>query len=105
MTYLIPKITEVFKYVPATGATITVSPSDAAVLVAMVNNTGLLATLTINMPSGAFDGQLLRVTFNAAVTLITWTGTTLVGTLGGALAGGYAGFVWDMTASVWRRCA
>ena len=105
MTYQIPRSVTLQKFIPVTGATVTVQPSDSPVIGVMLNNVGLLATLTLQLPITGLPGQLIRVTFNGAITLLSYTGGTVLGGIAVAAANGYIAFIYDDTNSVWRRCA
>jgi len=104
MTYLVPRTAFVSKMVPSTGSTISIPAQDTPSIIAMINNVGLLLALTINLPVGASPGQILRVTFNGAITAVIWGGAANNGGLTAALGGGYVVFVWDDTNNIWRRC-
>lgn len=104
MTYLVPRSVFVSKSIPSTGQTISIPAQDTPSIVAMINNVGLLLLLTISLPVGAADGQVLRVTFNGAITAVSWSGANNNGVLTAAVAGGYVVFVWDSDNTIWRRC-
>lgn len=92
---------------PVSLGTVSVPTSTAAVLVTMINNAALLAVLNIDMPAGAFHGQIVRFTFDKPITVINWTSAlgSVLAPLTAALAGSYAAFVWDSVSQYWRRLA
>lgn len=85
---------------PATGATITPA---TGVTVLLINNSVLLATLTITMPTSPADGQRFIVSSAAGVTLLTLTGGTIKGGLSSLSVSGYARFVYSANAGFWFR--
>lgn len=105
MTAFYPTAIQLFKTSPISGATVTIPQTDAQVQMVMLNHSALLALLSINMPTGFFDGQIIRMTFRSPITVINWSGATVAGSLGSAVVSGYAAFVWDLDNTTWRRCA
>lgn len=107
MTYQLPRTAMVQKFVPVTNATISIQASDSPLIVTMLNNTGLLAVLNLVLPVGAFDGQLTRITFQGAITVLSVTGAagSVLGGITVTAANSFVGYVWDSDNTTWRRCA
>lgn len=100
--YLAPPTPQRFS--PTTGSTVTISSSSTANLVAFITPAGTLATLTISMPTGGFDGQVLRLATSQILTAITFSGaTTSAAATGMSTAKTGLNFVWDATATTWRQ--
>jgi hypothetical protein len=93
-------------FAPATGAT--VSPTAPQMFSnAFINPAAGIATLTLTLPTGTLQGQILFVTFTQAVTTLTVTATN-IGTHGiasptTAAATSCFGWAWDNTAAKWNR--
>lgn len=106
MTYQLPRTAGVQKFIPLTGDTVTIVPSDSPLVVAMINSANVLA-LNLVLPTGNFDGQLIRITFAGSITVLTMSSNTggILGGLTAALVNGFVGFVWDAGNAIWRRCA
>lgn len=85
---------------PSNGASITPA---ASVTVLLVNNSVLLAALTVNMPTSPVDGQRFVVSSAAGVTVLTLTGGTIKGGLATLSVSGFARFVYSANAGYWFR--
>jgi hypothetical protein len=93
-------------FAPATGGT--VSPTAPQMISnAFINPAAGIATLTLTLPTGTLQGQILWVTFTQAVTTLTVTATN-IGTHGiasptTATATSSFAWAWDNTAAKWNR--
>lgn len=107
MTYQIPRSVSIQRAIPTLGSTVVCGTTDSPVCMILVDNPALLASATLDFQPGSFDGQLIRLSFKSAITLLTMTGSgiTFLGALASAVSGGYAAFVWDKDGTTWRRCA
>lgn len=86
--------------VPATGDTV-VSTNNTTVLI--INASGLLAALTVTMPSSPVDNQRWMVASGAAITLLTINGGTIKGAATGLSINGYARFIYSASVGAWFR--
>lgn len=91
---------------PTSGSTVNVPISDARTPIRLcLNNSGLLAAVTLNWPITAQDGQLVAISAKAAITLVTNTVT------GGSIQGGPVGlgiggngiYVWRLANLTWYK--
>jgi hypothetical protein len=83
---------------PVSGATVVMAPGMTALV---IDNTSLLALLTVTLPSDVSDGRRVVICSGAGVTLLTIntpTGT-IKGTLTSLAVSGYARFVYSATAN------
>lgn len=85
---------------PTTGQT--VIPNTGATIL-FINNAGLIAALSVTMPSNPADGQRFLIAARSGVTILTVTGGTIYGAAGGLSLAGYARFVYSATAGAWFR--
>jgi len=89
---------------PSTGGTVTVTNTGMSGLT-VVNPAGTLATLTISLPADAASqiGQIERIAFLKAITLLTISGaTTILGAPLAAVLGDNIGFQ-KVAANTWTR--
>jgi hypothetical protein len=95
-------------FAPATGTT--VSPTAPQMFQnVFINPAAGIATLTLTLPTGTLQGQVMWVTFTQAVTTLTVTATN-IGTHGiaspaAATATSSFAWAWDNTAARWNRFA
>jgi hypothetical protein len=85
---------------PATGGTVT---SLTGTNVLFINNTGVLASLTVTFPPNPVDGQRFTVASNNTITTLGFAGATSRGAASTLAVSGYARFVWSTTLGVWFR--
>jgi hypothetical protein len=83
---------------PATGATVSIA--DGTTLL-VVDNSSLLATLTVNLPPNPIDGQRAVIASGAGVTLLTISGNgrTIKGALAALSANGWVRYAYSATAN------
>lgn len=93
-------------FAPATGAT--VSPTAPQMFQnVFINPAAGIATLTLTLPTGTLQGQVMYVAFTQVVTALTVTATN-IGTHGiasptTAIATSSFAWAWDNTAAKWNR--
>jgi hypothetical protein len=85
---------------PSTGGTVV---SAAGTNVLFINNTGVLASLTVTFPPAPVDGQRFTVAANGTITTLGFTGATSKGAAATLAASGYARFVWSSSLGLWFR--
>lgn len=85
---------------PTTGQTVTIT---GGVGVLLINPAGTLVALTVALPSSPADGQSIEIGSSQAITTLTVSNGTIIGTLTTLALGGYAKFRWSATASLWFR--
>lgn len=96
-----PNRTSVQRYVPLTGATLTVARAKDAVL--LIDPAGTLATLTVALPTTYLEnGDTVTIATSQIITALTLTGT-IVGTLTTLALGGFAKFQYSLPAAKWFR--
>ena len=86
--------------VPTTGQTVTVGTGVAALV---LEPAGLLAALTVAMPSSPIDGQCLAITCTQIVTALTMSGGTIVSALTALTANGFAEWIYIAASTTWYR--
>jgi hypothetical protein len=91
-----------FTYVVATPAA--GSTYNAVAGFNLIESGGLLATMTISLPVGSFDGQFLNIFFLNGITLLAWTGAAHNSVPTGIGANNSIQFLWDASTSSWHRC-
>ena len=100
MSYF-PQTTQ--RFVPVTGGTVTILPTDENTIV-IIEPLGPLANLTIAFPTGQ-EGAIVRVMSTQILTAITQT--TATGTIFNALTtlalGGAAAYVWNSLQIKWYK--
>ena len=85
---------------PSTGTTVISDGSNGL----FINNAGLIAAITITFPSSPLNGQQFAISSRSAITVMSFSpGSTIYGTLGGLIAGGFGRWVYSSTASAWFR--
>jgi hypothetical protein len=93
------------QYSTATSGTISIQNTKQDVHL-IHDNGSLAATLTITFPANPVDGQKFGVTSNLGVTALTLTSAiTIVNALTAIVAGGFATWMYDVTANKWFRIA
>ena len=87
---------------PLTGATITIPNATS---VEIINPTGTIATLTLNMPASPLDGQRMAVACGQTVTTLTMSGNgaTLLGGLTTCGAAGGGEWIYKSSNTTWFR--
>ena len=100
MSYLIPKL----QYAtPTVGQTVTIEDAIVDIRI-VINPAGLLATLTVVMPSTPYNGQIVTVCSSQVVTTLTMTSSiTLLGSLAAFAINSSASWVYSVTANSWFR--
>jgi hypothetical protein len=85
---------------PTSGATVNIL-DDVSVII--INPAGLLALLTINMPTSPRDGQFLRLILTKNITLLTLNGSgnTILNPLGGLISGSPLSRTWYFLTNTW----
>lgn len=91
-------LTIVQEAAPLTGETVTITNTTTVLI---VNPAGALLALTLNFPTGKYDGAGLEIIFTQAITTITTSGTTLLTALASSTLGLTRKFVWSSTLSKW----
>lgn len=70
----------------------------------LIESGGLLATLTINLPTGIFDGQFLGLFLLNGITLASWSGAARNSSPLAVGALNAIQFIWDAGTTSWHRC-
>lgn len=83
----------------------TVVATNASTTIMLIDNPGLLLSLTVPLPAIPVDLQRFTVACNAAITVMTVSGGTVRGALAGLAAGGFMTFRYSATLNVWFRTA
>lgn len=89
--------------VPTAGATIILPAFDSMELMVFLNPTGILATITINLPSVITDGQKVSLMTSQAITLVTMGGGTILSALTTMGINAFATYSFSATANQWFR--
>lgn len=87
--------------VPTTGQTVVSDGSGAMFL----NPAGLLATLTVTLPSSPVDGQTFEISSSQTITVLTVNGGTVKGGITTILLNGWARWRYSVTAASWFRAS
>lgn len=85
---------------PTAGSTVAANSNTTALV---LEPAGLLATLTVTMPSGPIDGQVFTVTSTQIVTTLTMSGGTIKSVLASFSANGFASWIYGATGAAWYR--
>lgn len=104
MSFLHP-VTSTQRVVATTGATINILQTNAPLTLLLVP-AGVLATLTVNLPGGTYDGQTCVVFSSDVLTALTVAATS--GSIAGSLlttlaANSSARYVWNSSNATWYR--
>lgn len=86
---------------PSAGNTVNVNNSGHIRLI--LNPATTLATLTVTLPSGASDGDVVEICSSQIITTLTLNGGTIVGAIAALAVGGFATYVYSATADSWFR--
>jgi hypothetical protein len=86
---------------PITGDTIAVTSSRNTTL--LINPSGTLATLTVNLPLTPIDGDIVTMSSSQVITALTIGSGTIVGTLSTLSIAGFARFQYNAVANKWFR--
>ena len=92
-------------YTPLTGATITMNAGQSR---AIINPAGLIAALTITLPSSPVDGQVTGFSFTQAVTVLTVNapgGATVVASPTSAAIDTSLRFLYQASSTSWFPCS
>ena len=91
------------RFVPVTGGTVTVLPTDENTTV-IIEPVGALATLTIAFPTGQ-EGAIINVVSTQILTAITQTTATgmIFSSLTTLALGGTASYVWNTSQTKWYK--
>lgn len=95
---MIAGTTAVVVATPVTTDTVTI---DANTSLEVINPAGTIAALTLNFPTGVYDGQPLRLAFTQIVTAITTTGAALQFALTSAAVGDKKHYQWSASLNKW----
>lgn len=82
---------------PTTGSTVNLVLKQDNI----INPSGALVALTVNLPSSPNNGDALILTFEQAITTVTYTGGTVAGAITGPIAGSQKIWVFDSGTSTW----
>lgn len=85
--------------VPTTGQTVT---SDGSPML-LIDPAGTLVALTVTLPASPVDKQRWAMATSQAITTLTISGGTIVGTLTTMPLAGYADFIYNTTSAKWFR--
>lgn len=85
---------------PSTGTT--VAANNATTLL-LINNSGLIAAVTITLPTTPFDTQRFLIASKSIVTALTMGGGTINGALTTIAASGFAEFIYSAALTAWFR--
>jgi hypothetical protein len=86
-------------FAPSAGATVNLVTGFN-----LIEPSGLLATGTLNLPVGTYNGQFLNVFFLYGITLAGWTGAPANFTPTLISGDTPLGFIWDTGTNSWHRC-
>jgi hypothetical protein len=86
---------------PITGDIVAVTSSRNTTL--LINPSGTLATLTINLPLTPVDGDIVTISSSQVITALTVGNGTIVGTLSTLSVAGFARFQYNGIANKWFR--
>lgn len=93
-------------FAPASGATVTIQPSDENIL-AFIEPATALATLTIVLPAmGQYDGQRITIVSAKALTIVTMSTTASGGITSAAtsfLLNGFGSWAWNGVTFTWQK--
>lgn len=84
-------------FTPATGGTVTLVTGQ----INIINPAGTIATLTLTLPSSPANNDIVSLTFTQAVTAITYSGGTVVGSPTTASLGGQWYLTYDSGTTTW----
>jgi|ERR1700693_1456240 len=93
------------RFAPTTGQTITIANADAGLVSVIVDPSGSLLALTVNMPTNPFDGQCIMIGTSNTITTLTLggNGNTLLGTITTLAANGWVHFSYNTSQAKWYR--
>lgn len=86
---------------PTTGQTVTANNS--ANLSVLIDPAGTLLALTFAFNSSPTDGDLVRLGSSQAITTLTISGGTIIGTLTSMALGSFATFIYNASSNKWFR--
>lgn len=91
-------------FVPTTGQTVTIADSDGDVYI-IIKPAGLLAALTLAMPTNPRDGQCFTICCSQVITSLTMTSSQTINAALTTLAAvnGYATYVYDAATTTYFR--
>lgn len=86
---------------PTTGSTVTVNSNGYVRL--LIDPAGSLLALTVALPSSPTDGDKVEICSTQAITTLTISGGTVIGTLTTMAIGTFAHYIFNGTAAKWFR--
>jgi hypothetical protein len=92
-------------FTPSSGDTVSPTATSAEISV-FVNPAGLIAALTVALPSGIIPGQVIYLTFTQVITALTVSGSIGTQGLGAATAASATttiAYAWSASGSAWNR--
>jgi len=89
-------------YTGGATAAFTIAADPTHNIIAFANGSTSSTTTTVTLPTGAFDGQTLDISYSAASTAITYAGAAQIGGITAAALGAKQRFIWDATLTEWR---
>lgn len=87
---------------PTTGATLNAGTRTGD-LVLLVDPSGTLATLTVNMPNSPNDGDIATISTSQIITSLTIGNGTVINAPTTLAVGGFAQFIYNAAANKWFR--
>lgn len=84
-------------FTPTTGGTVTLVNNKYNI----INPAGTLATLTVALPSSPANNNIVYIKYTQAVTSVTYSGGTVVGSTGAAVVGGLVVLTYDAVTTSW----
>ncbi len=104
MAYTKPVVAD---YSPGVGGTVTIPPFDDAVLAVFVNPaTPIVGTVNIVLPGNSMHGQVIRVFFTNAISILNITAPAtggIIGSLTSAVLGASAVFAYNVNLDKWIK--
>ncbi|MEX0848906.1 MAG: hypothetical protein WD055_01655 [Candidatus Dependentiae bacterium] len=86
---------------PASGDTVLISDETDMLI---LNPAGVLATLTITLPSENIDnGQTVTIASDMEITAVTLNGGTINGAITTLAANGFAQYIYELSTDTWYR--
>lgn len=88
---------------PVNGGTVNIIQTKSGNMYVLISPAGALLALTMNLPTGQFNGQTITIAFTNPITLLSFTGLPVIGALTSILANGFSKYVWTADNSTWNR--
>lgn len=89
--------------VPTTGGTVNVNNNGTVKL--LLNPTGSLLALTVNLPSAPENGDSVTLASSQIVTTLSMTGGTIIGPLTSLAVGTFVSYIFNSDSGQWFRSA